>query len=137
MEFLTEINKISFYNDSKSTNVYSTIYAVENLKDNVILIAGGLDKGIFFEKWKRVFKGRVKSVFLMGDCAKKIKKSLTGFDVKIVNTLQKAVEGAYKKAGNGDKILLSPGCASFDQFDDYKHRGNEFKKYVSLIEKRE
>jgi UDP-N-acetylmuramoylalanine--D-glutamate ligase len=137
MEFLTEIREISFYNDSKSTNAYSTIYAVKILKDNVILIAGGADKGLFFEEWKKVFKGKVKSIFLIGSCAKRMEKSLFGFDVEVVNTLQKAVEGAYKKAGKGDKILLSPGCSSFDQFDDYKHRGNEFKKYVSLIEKRE
>ncbi|KPK33021.1 MAG: hypothetical protein AMS24_02430 [Chlamydiae bacterium SM23_39] len=137
IELVNKISGILFYNDSKSTNAASTIYAVEKLKKNIILIVGGVDKNICYKKWKKIFKGKVKYIFLIGRCAKKMEKELKIFNPEVTIFLKKAVNKAFKIAERGDKILLSPGFASFDQFDDYIHRGKEFKRLVNIIEKRE
>lgn len=138
IEFVTKIKNVSFYDDSKATNIYSTIYAVKNLKDPIILIAGGDDKGLSFKVWNDELKDKVKTIFLIGKCANKIKEELNGFDMRIVYTLQRAVYDAFEIArGKKINILLSPGCSSLDQFKNYEHRGEEFKKFVKEIEKGE
>jgi len=137
IEFVSIIKGIYFYNDSKSTNAESTIYAVGKLKRNIILIAGGIDKNISYKKWRKIFKYKVKYIFLIGKCAKKMEEELKNFKPEVVIFLKEAVNKAFEIAQKGDKILLSPGCASFDQFDDYIHRGKEFKRLVNILEKRE
>lgn len=133
IELVAEVNNVIFYNDSKSTNIYSTIYAIKNLKGPIILIAGGEEKKLDFHPWIEVFKGKVKYIYLIGRCAKRIKEELNMFDSEIVFTLDKAVEQAYKMAKKGDKVLLSPGCSSYDQFRNFEHRGEEFKCLVRSI----
>ena len=133
MEFILEIDGVKFYNDSKSTNIESTIYAVNLLKENIILIAGGVDKKLNFDKWKSAFKSRVKKIFALGEVANVIKKELENFDVEICFSLKEAVEKAFFFADKKDSVLLSPGTSSYDMFKDFEHRGNEFKKIVNNL----
>lgn len=134
IEYVAEINEISFYNDSKATNVESVIHAVKTLSGPIILIAGGLDKGTPFSPWIQTFKGKVKRVYVIGIAAKKIKQELeSSFEVIHADSLFDAVQKAYKSAARKDQILLSPGCASFDSFRNYEHRGEEFKRCVKEL----
>jgi len=136
LEFVAEVNKVCFYNDSKATNVEAVLNALEKVMPPVILIAGGLDKHLSFEKLNVACKGRVKCVFAIGQCAEKIKTEITNVPVYIVTTLQEAVNKAYSEAKIKDNILLAPACASFDMFKNYEHRGEEFKRCVKAIEER-
>ena len=79
----------------------------------------------------------MKYIFLIGKCAKRIKEQLEMKEMEIVHTLEKAVKKAYEKAQKGDKILLSPGCSSYDQFKNFEHRGEVFMSLVRSIEKKE
>lgn len=137
IELVATVNEISFYNDSKATNPFSVIHAVNNLSGPIILIAGGYDKGLSYESWQSALRKKVKSIFLIGNCAKRMKEELKDFKAEIVDNLEIAAKEAFKIAKKGDKILLSPGCSSFDQFKNYEHRGDEFKRIVSFIEKGE
>ncbi len=137
IELVATINGVSFYNDSKATNPFSVIHAVNNLSGPIILIAGGFDKGLSYKPWCNAFGKKVKSIFLIGDCAKRMKEELKDFKAEIVDNLEIATREAFKSAKKDDKILLSPGCSSFDQFKNYEHRGEEFKRIVSFIEKGE
>jgi len=134
IEWAGEINGVTFYNDSKATNVESVIHAVHTLSGPIILIVGGLDKGSSYLPWIDVFKGKVKCLYAIGIAAKKIKQELeSNFNVILADSLFDAVQRAYQVAVKKDQILLSPGCASFDSFRNYEHRGEEFKKFVGQI----
>jgi UDP-N-acetylmuramoylalanine--D-glutamate ligase len=131
IEFVATLDGIDYFNDSKGTNIDATIKAVEAMTKNVILIAGGVDKGASYEPWKKSFIGKVKQVFAIGQASARIAQELKPeFEVEIVSTLQDAVECARRRAQAGMSILLSPGCSSYDMFRDYAHRGDEFKKFV-------
>ncbi len=131
IEFVQEENGVFYFDDSKGTNIDATICAVKTMKGAVILIAGGVDKGASYAPWIPAFAGKVKQVVAIGQAAEKIQRELKGaFDVKIVATLDDAVQLAKQLATRGDAVLLSPGCSSFDMFRDYAHRGEEFKRSV-------
>ncbi len=131
VEFVKEIQGIRFYDDSKGTNIDAVIKAVNMMKGEVVLIAGGVDKGSSYVPWKKHFFGKVKKIIVIGQAADKIYQELIDdFDVERESSLQNAVERAKAVAARGDSVLLSPGCASFDMFKDYAHRGDQFKKYV-------
>lgn len=130
IEFVTSINGIHYFNDSKGTNVDATIKAVDSLTGAVILIAGGVDKGSSYRAWE-VFAHKVKSMIVFGQAAEKMFNELSrSLPIERVENLAQAVEKASLIACTGENILLSPGCASFDMFQDYVHRGNEFKRYI-------
>jgi UDP-N-acetylmuramoylalanine--D-glutamate ligase len=133
MEFVAEVNEICFYNDSKATNVEAVLNALEKVSPPIILIMGGQDKRLSFEKLNYVCRERVKCVFAIGQCSGKIKEEISSVYVKIVNTMEEAVRAAYKEAKVKDNILLAPACASFDMFKNYEHRGEEFKRCVETI----
>lgn len=136
LEFVANLDGVDYFNDSKGTNIDATIKAVEAMKKNVVLIAGGVDKGASYMPWKKIFAGKVKQVFAIGQAAEKIATELKPeFEVVILPTLQDAVEAAASRAEAGDAVLLSPGCSSYDMFRDYAHRGEEFKKFVLRREK--
>ncbi len=137
IELVGNINGISFYNDSKATNVYSVLYAIKKLEKDIILIVGGLDKGLSYTIWDKAFIGKVKHIFAIGQSAEKIRNELKNFDVEILNSLELAVIKAKEIAKENDKIVLSPGCSSFDMFKNYEHRGEEFKRYVEKVVKGE
>ena len=130
IEFVKKINDVSYYNDSKSTNVDSTRVALEAFKGKIILIMGGLDKGAPYTPLKKLIKERVKRIYLIGEAAKKIKKDLQEASFINSGTVENAVMHAFKTAESGDIVLLSPACASFDQFKNFEERGKFFKKLI-------
>jgi UDP-N-acetylmuramoylalanine--D-glutamate ligase len=134
IEFVDEKNSIKFYDDSKGTNVGSVKRALETFTQPVILLLGGRDKDGDFETLKPLLAAKAKKVVLFGEARNRI-ESLIGGDIPVFKKakLREAVESAYKNAQSGDVILLSPGCASFDEFANYKERGNFFKDVVRNI----
>ncbi|MEM7175172.1 MAG: UDP-N-acetylmuramoyl-L-alanine--D-glutamate ligase [Chlamydiota bacterium] len=137
LEDLGDIGGISFYNDSKATNSEAVLFAIRTLDRPVLLIAGGLDKKGDFSKWKKAFAGKVSHIMAIGKAASLIQSALgSAFDVTLCQTLDRAVAVAYDRAKKGDVILLSPGCASFDQFSNYEERGDRFKRLVSSLRSR-
>ncbi|MGM0440110.1 MAG: UDP-N-acetylmuramoyl-L-alanine--D-glutamate ligase [Chlamydiota bacterium] len=134
MEFVRKYRGKTFINDSKGTNIAAVAKAVEVLQKNIILIAGGQDKDSPFEEWREVFKGKVNKVIAIGQAAFKIKGCLEP-DIKVViaEDLEEAVRVSASQEQEGEYVLLSPGCASFDMFRDYIHRGQEYKKIVGEL----
>jgi UDP-N-acetylmuramoylalanine--D-glutamate ligase len=131
IEFAGERNSIKFYDDSKGTNVGSVLRALETFTQPVILLLGGRDKDGDFESLKPLLKKKTRKVILFGEARNRI-ASLIGEDVPVLKKvgLREAIQSAYKDAQSGDVVLLSPGCASFDEFANYKDRGNFFKDVV-------
>jgi UDP-N-acetylmuramoylalanine--D-glutamate ligase len=134
IEFAGEKNSIKFYDDSKGTNVGSVVRALETFAKPVILLLGGRDKDGDFETLKPLLAAKAKKVILFGEARDRI-ASLIGKDMPTLKKakLREAIESAYKNAQPGDIILLSPGCASFDEFANYKERGNFFKDVVGNL----
>ena len=134
IEFVKTINGVKYYNDSKATNVDSTKVALESFDKNVQLILGGQDKGSPYKPIYNLIRKKVKNIFLIGEATDIIKKELKNsapmFECK---TLNDAVKKIFSVAENGDTVLFSPACASFDQFNDFEHRGKEFKKFVTEL----
>lgn len=133
IEYVDTIDGVSYYNDSKGTNPDASIKAVLAMKAPTILIGGGYDKGLAFDEWVKCFHGRVKLLVLMGQTREIIAETAKkyGFtNIVMVNDLKEAVRVSAKRAANGDAVLLSPACASWDMFDSYEQRGRMFKEYV-------
>lgn len=134
VEFVRTACGVEYYDDSKGTNLDAVLKAVRSLKKKIILIAGGVDKGAPYTPWIEEFEGKVEKVFAIGQSANKIRSDLChAIPVEICGSLKEAVEKAAVSALPGQVVLLSPGCASFDQFRDYAHRGEEFKKIVEAL----
>jgi len=131
IEFAGERNSIKFYDDSKGTNVGSVVRALETFTQPVILLLGGRDKDGDFESLKPLLKKKTKKVILFGEARNRI-ASLIGEETPVLKKagLREAIQSAYQDAQSGDVVLLSPGCASFDEFANYKDRGNFFKGVV-------
>jgi UDP-N-acetylmuramoylalanine--D-glutamate ligase len=123
---------VTYYNDSKGTNVASTIKALESFAEPIILIAGGKGKGQDFTPLGQAARGRVRQAVLIGADRAQIRAALEAAGVPCVDagSMQEAVAAARSLAGVGDVVLLSPACASFDMFDSYEHRGEVFKTIV-------
>jgi UDP-N-acetylmuramoylalanine--D-glutamate ligase len=134
IEFVAEKNSVKFYDDSKGTNVGSVQRALETFSQPIILLLGGRDKEGDFESLRPLLTGKAKTVVLFGEARDRI-ESLIGRDVPIRKEakMKDAVLRAYQEAQPGDVVLLSPGCASFDEFADYKERGNYFKEIVRSL----
>jgi UDP-N-acetylmuramoylalanine--D-glutamate ligase len=128
------LNRVEFYNDSKATNVDAAMKAVASFPKGVHLILGGKDKDSDYSVIADLLKGRVKVVYTVGSAAEKIERQLHGV-VKMVSaqTVQSAVAEAAKAAVAGDVVLLSPACSSFDQFENYEHRGQVFRQSVNEL----
>ncbi len=134
IEFIRERNGVSYYDDSKGTNVDAVIRAVEQMKGQVVIIAGGVDKGSAYTPWIEAFQGKVKAICAIGQAAPKIEKELShAIPVVIYASLEEAVAAAAHLARPGEAVLLSPGCSSFDMFRDYAHRGEEFQRLVRCL----
>lgn len=134
IEFAGEKNSVKFYDDSKGTNVGSVVRALDTFTKPVILLLGGRDKDGDFETLKPLLSAKTKKVILFGEAQNRI-ASLIGGSVPYLKELKlrEAIVIAYKNSQPGDVILLSPGCASFDEFTDYKERGDYFKKVVRSL----
>ena len=138
LEFSGEVDGIRFVNDSKGTNPDASIKAIEAMKDNIILIAGGYDKGSEYEEFINSFQGRVKHMMLLGKTAPKIKETAErlGFTkMTMCKDMDECVKVAYKLASPGDTVLLSPACASWDMYTCFEQRGEHFKNCVRDLEK--
>ncbi len=136
IEYVDSISDISFYNDSKGTNPDASIKAIEALKEPIILIAGGMDKGTGFEEFIESFNNKVKALVLLGETREKIKDTAIskGFsNIYIVDSIEEAVNKSFELAVPGDNILLSPACASWDMFKSYEERGRIFKQAVKNL----
>ena len=137
LQLIANIRGVEYYNDSKATNVDATIKAIESFPGNIHLILGGKDKGSDYSLMNDLLRVRVKRVYTIGSAAEKIRSHI-GDAAEIVasGTLDIAVQRASQSAVAGDIVLLAPACASFDQFDNYEHRGRVFRKLVEdLAEK--
>jgi UDP-N-acetylmuramoylalanine--D-glutamate ligase len=131
IEYVAEIDGIKFYNDSKATNVDSTMKALEAFDGNVVVILGGKDKGSDYTALAPLLRERVKQVVLIGAASDKIAAQLEGVRPMIrASSMQDAVLKSMEVATAGDTVLLTPACASFDMFDNYEHRGRVFKEAV-------
>jgi UDP-N-acetylmuramoylalanine--D-glutamate ligase len=134
IEFTEEKNDVAFYDDSKGTNVGAVTRALETFSRPIILLMGGRDKEGDFGTLSALIKSKVKELVLFGEARSKI-DNLIGGIVKTSKciTLKEAIELAYRHSSPGDVILLSPGCASFDEFSNYKERGRFFKDVVKSL----
>ncbi len=133
IEFVREINGVEFYNDSKSTTVNSLEKALLSFDKPIILIAGGRDKGLDFTPLRRLAKEKLKLLILIGEAKEKMQKELNFNPCIYANSLEEAVDIANRNAIPHDVVLLSPGCASFDMFENYEERGRLFKQYVNSL----
>ena len=134
IEFVKKINNREFYNDSKSTNTESTIVALKSFENSVILLLGGLDRGHSFEPLTE-YMDKVKYIVCYGETKDRIEEYAKSINKKYfkVDTLKEAVAISYEFSNEKDIILLSPACASWDQYKDFEVRGKEFKRIVEEI----
>ena len=134
LELVATINGVTFYNDSKATNVDATVKALESFPRNIHIILGGKDKGSDYTVLNPLLRERVKRAYLIGAASDKIASQVQG-SAELVRsgTLERAVHQAFDSAKAGDIVLLAPACASFDQFENYEHRGRVFKKLVQSL----
>lgn len=132
LEFVQKVGGVDYINDSKATNVNSAWYALESMDRPVIWIAGGVDKGNNYTDLKNLVKSKVKMIICLGLDNIKIHQAFQADVDLIINTssAKEAVHVASKMADQGDVVLLSPACASFDLFDSYEDRGRQFKEAV-------
>lgn len=134
IEYVANVKNREFYNDSKSTNTVSTIVALKAFQTPTILLLGGLDRGHSFDELSAYTKN-VKLIVSYGETKERIKHFANSINIKciVVNTLEEAVTSAFSSSEEFDTILLSPACASWDQFKDYEERGREYKKYINTL----
>lgn len=132
LEFVQKVGGVDYINDSKATNVNSAWYALESMDRPVVWIAGGVDKGNNYADLKNLVKSKVKMIICLGLDNIKIHQAFQADVDLIINTssAKEAVHVASKMADQGDVVLLSPACASFDLFDSYEDRGRQFKEAV-------
>jgi len=134
LEAVGRVAGISFVNDSKATNVDSVCWALKSFEQPLYLIAGGRDKGGKFESIAAYARGKIKGIIAIGEAKEQIFDALGhDFQVQPADSLESAVKLAFELAIPGEVVLLSPGCASFDMFEDYEHRGQAFKKAVASL----
>lgn len=135
LEKVASVKGIQFINDSKATNVNSCWYALKSMKSKVVLILGGKDKGNDYQEIEELVKQKVHALVFLGVDNSKLHKFFDGKIATIVDagSMEEAVEKAYSLAHEGDSVLLSPCCASFDLFKSYEDRGNQFKDWVRKL----
>ncbi len=139
MQIVASINGVTWVNDSKATNVHASYYALESAHAPIIWIAGGIDKGNDYTQLQHVVADKVKALICLGKENEKLKSAFHHLSMRIFETehMKDAVALANDLSVDGDSVLLSPACASFDLFDNYKDRGRQFMSEVwGLLRKR-
>lgn len=135
LEFVADLGGVRYYNDSKATNVDATLKALEAFPGKILIILGGKDKGSDYTVLQAPLREKAILALLIGAAAQKIEGQITGsVAIERAGTLERAVEVASRTAHPGDIVLLAPACASFDQFENYEHRGRVFKQLVHELE---
>jgi len=131
IQFIVEKNGIQYWDDSKGTNVGATMAALEAVPGPIVLIAGGVHKGSSYSAWKR-FKNKIAAIVAIGEAKEQIAHDLhDSISVLFANTLEEAIDRASSLSPHS--VLLSPGCSSFDMFQNYQERGRAFQKYVNQL----
>jgi UDP-N-acetylmuramoylalanine--D-glutamate ligase len=130
IEFVATVAGVKFYNDSKATNVDSTVKALQSFDGNIIVILGGKDKGSDYTVLAPLISERVKQVILIGAASEKLQAAAPMIRAE---SMADAVRRAAAAAIPGDTVLLAPACASFDMFENYEHRGRVFKEEVGKL----
>ena len=135
LQYVATVKGIRWINDSKATNVNSCWYALESMKTPTVLILGGKDKGNDYSEIDELVKEKCHTLVFMGLHNEKLHEHFDGFGLQIIDTnnLHDAIQGAYNAAKEGDTVLLSPCCASFDLFKSYEDRGNQFMEAVRKL----
>ena len=135
LEFVAKVHGIEFINDSKATNINSTWFALESMDKPTVWIVGGVDKGNDYSELTQLVKEKVKSIVCLGKENAKIIEAFSGSDIEIyeAGSAMEAVAYGYRLAKKDETVLLSPACASFDLYENYEERGNEFKKAVRSL----
>lgn len=131
IEYIRRVGGVSFFNDSKATNVHAVIRALKSFDENVILIMGGKDTALNYTPLRDEIRKKVKTLILVGDAKERINRDIGDYaETFLIGTFDEAVHVAYSKSRINDTILLSPGASSFDIFDDYRERGRHYKALV-------
>jgi len=134
LEYVRELDGVSYYNDSKATNVDATLKAIDAFPGGLWIILGGKDKNSDYTVLQQPLREKARAALLIGAAAAKIEDQLQGaIRVEHSGTLGNAIDTARRQASAGDTVLLAPACASFDQFDNYEHRGRVFKEIVNAL----
>ncbi|MDP1623490.1 MAG: hypothetical protein Q8M08_14245 [Bacteroidales bacterium] len=135
LETVVIIKDMEFINDSKSSTLNSTWYALENTSRPIIWIVGGVESGNDYAILRHLVRTKVKGIICLGTGTSRIHEAFDDIDIPITNalTMDEAVQNAYYMGNSGDAILLSPACPSFDLFKDYEARGNAFRKAVKNL----
>jgi len=134
MEEVDTINGVKFINDSKATNVDAMKRALESFEKQVVLIAGGRDKKGDFKSLRHIVSEKVRILILIGEASQKLEDAFSGLvKMQRESTMESAVKSAFKCAGKGDVVILSPGCASFDMYRNFEERGDDFKNQVRAL----
>ena len=137
LEYVDTIAGVQFINDSKATNVDSVWYALQSVSGQIVLIMGGRYKGGDLTRLENLIRARVKHIILIGEAAEIMRKAFAEtVELTGAGSLEEAVTFAFEIAAEGDTVLLSPACASFDMFTDFEHRGRVFKDAVTILKNR-
>jgi UDP-N-acetylmuramoylalanine--D-glutamate ligase len=136
IEFVADIGGVRYYNDSKATNVDATLKALDSFPGRILIILGGKDKGSDYTVLQKPLREKAILALLIGAAAEKIEKQIAGsVAIERSKTLERALETASHAAQPGDVVLLAPACASFDQFQNYEHRGSVYKDLVRQLQR--
>ena len=136
LEFVAEIRGVRYFNDSKATNVDATLKALDAFAGRILIVLGGKDKGSDYTVLQKPLREKAILALLIGAAAEKIEKDISGsVAIERAGVIERAVEIAGHAARPGDVVLLAPACASFDQFQNYEHRGGVFKELVHQLER--
>lgn len=134
LEFVKELEGVKYFDDSKGTNIGAVVMSLASFEDPVVLILGGKDKGGDYKILRALIKNKTRAVVLIGEAKDTIRAALEGtVPLAEAASMQEAVLRCRDLAKEGDVVLLSPACSSFDMFRDYKHRGDEFQKWVRKL----
>ena len=135
MEHVLTIQKVKYINDSKATNVNAVYYALDSMNSPTVWIVGGVDKGNNYEELFPLVREKVKAIICLGLDNKRIIDAFSSISDTIIETTSmiEAVNYAYKIAKPNETVLLSPACSSFDLFENFEDRGNQFKEYVRKL----
>lgn len=135
LEPVRVLDGVRYINDSKATNVNAVWYALDSVKEPMVLILGGRDKGNDYSEIASLVREKVHTIIAIGEGREAVSNQLTPHvpHLHVCETMEDAVRAARKSAKRGEVVLLSPACASFDMFENYEHRGREFKKFVNAL----
>jgi UDP-N-acetylmuramoylalanine--D-glutamate ligase len=134
VEFVRSVGGVSYYNDSKGTNVGAVLAALDGFPEPVVLIAGGKDKGVDFRPLRAALGRKARAVVLLGEARDRMARELAGAaPITVAGTLAQAVHAAAEAARKGDAVVFSPACSSFDMFRNFEERGEAFRKAVEEL----